>query len=112
MLSFFYSLSLLFIWVEWIQFKKKAVIYSKDFLQVNNLQLFVFFISKIINIISIPIGFFTPLRIFYITLLIIETGKFLSLWTKNNIIINWYNLLSVFVYILIYFWIFIQGVLL
>jgi hypothetical protein len=112
MLTFFYSLSLLFVWVEWIQFRKKAIIYSKDFLKVNNFQLFLFFISKILNMISIPIGFFTPLKLFYFILATIEINKFFLLWTKNNLFINWYNLISVFIYIIIYIWIFIQGVLL
>ena len=38
MLSFFYSLSLLFVWVEWIQFRKKAIIYSHDYLKIDKFQ--------------------------------------------------------------------------
>jgi hypothetical protein len=112
MLSFFYTLSLLFILVEWIQFRKKAIVYSKNFLTVNKFQLTFFFISKLLNVISIPIGLFTPLYKYYLTLLIIEAGKFGILWTKNSFIINLYSLISVFIYILIYLVIFIQGVLL
>lgn len=112
MLTFFYSLSLLFIWVEYVQFKKKDILYSKDFLHVNKFQLFVFCISKLLNMISIIIGFFTPLHIYYFILFGIECSKFLTLLTKSNRFINMYNLISVFVYVIIYLIIFVQGVVL
>ena len=112
MLTFFYSLSILFIWVEYVQFKRKAILYSQDFLQVNKFQLFVFFISKLLNMISIPIGFFTPLKVFYFILAGIEASKFLTLLTKSNRFINIYNLISVVVYMIIYLIIFVRGVVL
>ena len=112
MLTFFYSLSILFIWAEYVQLKRKDILYSKDFLQINKFKLFLFFISKLLNTISIIIGFFTPLNIYYFILFGIECSKFLTLLTKSNRFINMYNLISVFVYVIIYLIIFVQGVVL
>ena len=112
MMTFFYSLSLLFIWVECVQFKKKPIIYTSDISQKYNTTYFIFFISKIINMISIPIGIFTPFWKFYALIMFLESLKFLVLFTKKNYFINLYNLFTVIAYILIYGIIFVQGALL
>jgi len=110
MITFFYSLSLLFIWVELVQVREKAVIYSPNFLEVNRTRLTIFLVSKIINFICLPLGLFTDLWFYFLMIICIELSKFLTPFTKNNMIINAYNLISVVVYIVIYLTIFIQGV--
>jgi len=112
MITLFYSFSLLFIWVEWTQFRKKSILYSENFLKINEYQLFLFFISKILNMVCLPIGLFTSLWYLYLIIIIIELSKFLTLITKNNKIINMYSLISVVVYMLVYVFIFVQGVVL
>jgi hypothetical protein len=110
MVTILYSLSLVFIWVEIIQFRKQAILYSR--MSVDKNKLFLFSLAKLINFISIPLGFFTPLKIWYFILFGFEMSKFLILFTKNHKIINLYNLLSTVIYIVIYFTIFIVGVVL
>jgi len=112
MSTYFYSLSLLFIWVEWVQFRKKSIIYSENYLSLNKFKLFLFFISKLINVVSLFIGLFTPLYYYYVTIIVIENLKLVLLYTKNVKLINLVNLISVFVYILIYMIIFVRGVVL
>jgi hypothetical protein len=111
MITFFYIFSLLFIWVEWSQFYKQPLLYGRQ--DVNNARNIKFFlVSKMLNLIMVPIGLFTPLGHLYAIIVSIELSKFLVLMTKNSKFINIYNLISVFIYILTYFTIFIQGVVL
>ena len=111
MLTFFYSLSLLFVWVEVFQFRKKSIIHN-DLLSIDHTYVFAYLITKLLSIISIPIGLFTPLKFYYILIVAVEVLKMLVSLNQKSRIINWVNLITIPIYIIIYLIIFIQGVVL
>ena len=111
MLTIFYSLSLIFVWVELFQFRKKSILYN-DLFSINHTYLFTYLIAKLLSIISIPIGLFTPLKFYYFLILFVEVVKMLVSLTQNFKLINWVNLIAIPIYIIIYLIIFIQGVVL
>lgn len=112
MLTFFYTLSLSFIWIEWIQFKKKSLIYTKDFDTVDLTQLKLFLILKLTNVVCLFLGLFTPLWIYYFIINLLELTKFIPLFIKKFTLINVYNLLCSIIYVILYLIIFVRGVVL
>jgi hypothetical protein len=107
-----YTISLLFVWVEWTQITKKNVVYKKIIDDKQHLHLFIFSLSKLMNIICVLLGLSTPFWIYYACIIFIEFLKFPILSLKNFKIINFYSLIATFTNIVIYLTIFIQGVLL
>lgn len=104
--KFVYSLSLLFIWVEWNQYSKKSLTTGDK----NHLKLLFFSISKLINILVLFIGLFTPLWILYLLVILFENSKMIILMNLNPKNILWYTPICSIIYTIIYLIIFIQGV--
>lgn len=103
-----YSLSLLFIWVDWNQYSKKSLVLAES----NHFKLAFFSISKLVNLVSLFIGLFTPFWILYLLVIFLENSKMIVLMSSNPKIILFYGPFCSFIYTIIYLTIFIQGVVL
>ena len=99
-INFFYLLAPLFIWVEIFGFLNRGKVYkrlSSQNIEFSNLRLYLFFfLSKIIYLIWIPLGFFTNLWFYFMLLCLLGTFRFVTVSTRNNIIINLYDFLNPF----------------
>lgn len=110
--SILYSLSLIFIWVEFYQFGRQNTLFRNYDFSKFELEIFLFSLFKFINFIVLPLGLLTELWLYYCLIIVSEAIKMILLYTKSSKIINLYNLFSTFAYLILYTMIFIQGVVL
>lgn len=96
--NFFYLLAPVFIWVEIFGFLNRDRVYQRlkiEEIKVSTLRLYLFFfLFKIIYLFWIPLGFFTKFWIYFLILFILGFVRFISVSTRNNLIINLYDFIN------------------
>lgn len=100
-INIFYLLSILFIWVEIFGFLNRGKVTRKlniQEIETSRVGLYLlFFFSKMIYLIWIPLGFFGEFWIYHSILFGLGIFRFVILLTRKNIIINLYDFLNPFI---------------
>jgi hypothetical protein len=108
--SFYYVLSILFIWTQLFQWINKLKINDISSQYLNPKIWIFFYISKIIYFFWIIGGSFTEKYYLFFILIFLYLMRFFIFITKNFFYIILYDLISKFVTIIILFLIMISGV--
>ncbi len=97
--SFFYLLSIIFIWVEIFAFKNKSKVSkrlnSQD-LENSNIRLYlVFFLFKLFYLIWLPLGLFSNIWIMYLFLICLGIINFLVPLSRSKLLVFIFRLFNV-----------------
>lgn len=112
-INIFYLLTILFIWVEIFGFTNRGKVTTKlNIQEIENSKVglyLLFFFSKLIYLVWIPLGFFGDFWIYHLILFCLGVFRFIILQTRKNIIINLYDFLNPFISCIILLIILIQA---
>lgn len=111
--SFFYSISVIFIITEIYQLINRDKLFSRiefdDINEYNTKKSIIFYISKLIYLIWLPIGLFSSFWIYFLLIIILGLCKYSVLYTKKNVLINLYDLFNTILSVFLLSIIFLQA---
>ena len=110
--TFFYFLSILFIWTEIFQIRNRIRLQLIEVQRIDPLKWIIFYLSKIAYFLWVPFGLFTDNYKVFIILILLKLIKLLIIKMKKDFYINLYDLISCVISVFLLSYLIYSGVVL